>query len=191
MRTLPSPSTSAIAQANVGVVIFVEMDFASGFVRVCSAGHSMSALGETFLGVGRFGEIEPVREGEGGEVSGLSFDLSGVPSQYIATALGEQYQGRAVRVYVGFLALPNHSMVADPTLEWEGRMDTMTVVDEGGTSRIQVKAEHELYDAERPNTVNWSDEEQQRRFPGDLFLQYVAQMSTREIVWPAASFGRQ
>jgi hypothetical protein len=189
VRTLASGQTTAVAQPNVAAVIFVEMDFASGFLRLNTSGYDLPGPGgNTYQGVGQIGEIQAIREAEGGEISGLAFSISGVPSSYITTVLAEQYQGRACNVYVGFLDLPAYTMTDAPVAEWSGRMDVLSIQDDSGTSKISVTAEHELFDFDRPLAVMWSDEEQQRRFPGDLGLQYISQMSDRQIIWPAANF---
>jgi hypothetical protein len=114
--------------------------------------------------------------------------LSGVPSSSIAVALGEKYQRRIVNVYVGILDLPNHSIIADPVLEWSGLIDTMTVVDSGDSGVIRVTAENELFDFARPAPLYWTDEDQQKLYPGDTGLRFARQLAERPIVWPAAAF---
>lgn len=190
-RALTSAVQAAVASPNVGLVIFVEMLFDSAPLRLCTAGYDVVWNGVTWSGVGTVGEVQPIREAEGGEVSGLSFSISGVPSSYVAQALGELYQGRLVRIYVGFLDLPSHAILADPVLEWAGRLDTMQLQDNGGTASIVVNAENELYDFDRPLVLMWSNEVQQARYPGDRGLEYIPQMAERQIVWPSADFFKQ
>lgn len=187
-RTVTGAVATAIAQPNVGLVLFVEMLFDSGAVRVCSAGYDFTWNAQTWVGVGQLGAVEEVKEGEGGEVTGLAFTLSGVPSSHIAIALGENYQGRVVNVYVGFLNLPAHSIIADPVLEWSGRLDQMTVADEGDTASIRVTAENELYDFGRPAPLYWTDEDQRKLFPGDTGFRFAKQLQDRPLVWPSAEF---
>jgi hypothetical protein len=190
-RSVTEAVANHIADTTVGIVLFVEMLFDSGAVRVCSAGYNLTWNGYTWQGVGQLGQVEEVKEAEGSEVSGLAFTLSGVPSALIALALGENYQRRVVNVYVGFLDLPTHAVLADPVLEWSGLLDTMAVVDEGGTSTIRVTAENELYDFARPSPLYWTDEDQRKLFPGDTGLRFAKQLNDRPIVWPAAEFFRR
>lgn len=190
-RTVTSGVATALTQANVALVLFVEMLFDSGAVRACSAGYNLDWNGFTWHGVGPLGAVDEVREGEGGEVTGLAFTLSGVPSSLIAIALGENYQRRVVNVYVGFLNLPSHAILADLVLEWSGLLDTMTVVDDAGTSTIRVTAENDLYDFARPSPLYWSDEDQRKLFPSDTGLRFAKQLNDRQIVWPAADFFRR
>lgn len=187
-RSVTGAVATAIAQPNVGLVLLLEMLLDSGTLRVCSAGYDLIQGGNTWSGVGQLGTVEEVREGEGGEVSGLAFVLSGVPSALLASALGEQYQRRAVNLYVAFLDLPTHAILADPVLEWSGLIDQMTLADEGEVSTIRVTAENELYDFARPLPLYWTDEDQQRLYPGDTGLRFARQLSERPLVWPAAAF---
>ena len=190
-RTVSGAVATALAQPNVGVVLFVEMLFDGAPLRVCSAGFDLSWNGETWLGVGQLGAVEEVRETESGEVTGLAFVLSGVPSASIALALGTVYQRRVVNVYVGFLNLPSHAILADPVLEWSGLIDQMTVVDDGATSVIRITAENELFDFARPHVLYWSDEDQQKLYPGDTGLRFAKQLNERQLVWPTAEFFRR
>ncbi len=186
-RSLTGGQTTAVQSAGLGLLIFVEMLFDSGALRVCSAGYDYAWNSFTWLGVGQLGTVEPVRESETGEVSGLAFSLSGVPSTHISLAMNEPYQGRTVRVYFGLLDA-NYALIGTPVLEWEGAIDIMTIEDSGTTSTIRVTAENELFDFERPNVLLLTDEDQQKLFTGDLGLQYAAQMVDRPLVWPSAEY---
>jgi hypothetical protein len=190
-RSTTGAVSTALAQASVGLVVFVEMLFDSGALRVNSAGYDISWNGYTWLGIGQLGTVEEVRETESGEVTGLAFVLSGVPSAHIAIALAENYQRRVVNLYVGFLALPAHGVIADPVLEWSGLIDQMAVADDNGTATIRVTAENELYDFDRPAPIYWTDEDQQKLVPGDTGLRFMKQLNDRQIVWPAADFWRR
>lgn len=186
-RGLDAGQQTAVAQSTVGIIMFVEMLLASGTLRLCSAGYDFLWNGFTWSGVGQLGGIEPVTEAESGEVKGIAFVLSGIPSSTLSIALNENYQGRTVRVYAGLI---NSSMalIGNPILEWEGALDVMSIEDASDTATIRVTAENELYDFERPNLLMLSDEDQQKLYPGDLGLQYAAQMVDRPLVWPSAEY---
>jgi hypothetical protein len=190
-RSVTGAVASAVAQPQVGLILLVEMLFDASPVRVCSAGYDVQWNSATWSGLGQLGAIEEVQEGEGAEVTGLAFTLSGVPSSLIATALDEKFQRRVVNVYVGFLDLPTHAILADPVLEWSGLMDVPTIVDDGTTSTIRVTAENELFDFARPAPLFWTNEDQQKLYPGDTGLRFAKQLTDRPIVWPSAEFFRR
>ena len=74
------------------------------------------------------------------------------------------------------------TIVADPVLVFHGRMDVMNI-EIGNTATITVTAESRLADWNRARTSRYTDEEQQRLYPGDKGLQYVAQTAEMELVW--------
>lgn len=189
-RSLTSGQQAAIAAGNVPLVLFVEMQFAAGTLRVTSMGYDFDWGGFTWQGVGQLGGLQPIRESEGGEISGLQFELSGVPSSLLSLALSEATgaQGRPCIVYVGFLDPATYLMIDTPVTEWRGKLDVMAVVDDGERSTIRVTAENELFDFARADVLLFTDEEQQRLYPGDLGLQYVAQQGVRPLVWPASNY---
>src|SRR3989304_3801594 len=115
---------SAAAAAEIVRPFFaVELDFPSGFVRANSTPMTMTfdpgggAL--EFLGLGRMAEISPVEEGVELQAYGMTLKLSGVTAEHIAIALGEHYQGRAARVWLGFLD-SQHAIVAAPVRRFPG-----------------------------------------------------------------------
>ena len=102
MRTLEASADAALQAEHVSEVVFLEFDFLSGASRVCSREHSVDWNGETWLGAGRVGSIEPLEEGGALQARGLAMTLSALPGGMLATALTPgEYKGREVRVWFG------------------------------------------------------------------------------------------
>lgn len=181
MRTLTGAVASAVAGSNVPMLVFVEMDFPSGFLRVNNSGMSIAWDGHDWLGVGTLGSIDPIAESADLSAQGLGFSISGVPSETIAIALGQKYQGRACKVWYAPLAA-DHVVIADPIGPFNYRMDTMDI-ELGQTASIRVSAESRLIDWERSNVSRYTNEEQQRLYPGDLGCEFVPQMAEKELRW--------
>lgn len=190
-RATTGAVATSLAQPTVGLVLLVELLFDAAPMRVTSAPYSIEWNGHTWTGLGQLGSVEEARETESGEVTGLAFTLTGVPPSMLAIALGETYQGRTVNLYVGTLALPTHALQADPVLEWSGRMNLMTTLEDQGVGAVRVSAENEAFDFARPAPLFWTDEDQQRLYPGDTGLRFAKQLENRPIVWPAADFWRR
>ena len=64
-----------------------------------------------------------------------------------------------------------------------GRMDIMSIQEDGKTATISLQVENVLIDLERPRTRKLTDEEQRKRFPGDASLENVASLQDRQISW--------
>lgn len=180
-RTLSAATQTAIAQAQLTALMFVELDFASGYLRLTTAGHDVSWNGYTWTGVGLLGGVEPISEDTALQANGIRLTLSGVDSAIIAIALQEAYQGRQARIWLAFVN-DSGAIVADPLLVFVGRMDTMQVQD-GDTATIILNLENELAAWDRPRVRRFTDADQQAEYPGDLGLQFVTEAAQRTVSW--------
>jgi hypothetical protein len=180
-RAITTASANALAASQVAAVVFVEMDFPGGFLRVNNSDQSITWNTYTWLGVGRVGSIDVISEGMSLESRGMRFGISGVDPSNIALALGQQYQGRSCKVWLAPLN-PDYSVVADPILVFSGRMDTMDI-DLGTTATITVSAESRLADWDRPRVRRYNAADQAITDPADKGLEFVPQMVEKNLRW--------
>lgn len=180
-RDITTAAKTAAVGQQVTLLCFVECDFPSGFVRVTNAPFDVTWNSATWKGVGALGQVQEVKEVLGLEATGHSFTLSGIDSTKIATALGENYQGRTAKMWIGFIAAG--AIVADPFQALRGRMDTMPIR-YGKTATVTVNVENRLAAWGRAKYRRFADADQQAEFPGDLGLQYVTEMASgKEVRW--------
>ena len=165
-------------------VLLASLDFPSGFVRVNSSDRAIPFQSNTYKGVGNLGAVSPI--GETGELqaSGLDLSLTGIDPDNINAAF-ENAQGRAGKVYLAFLDA-NYVLVVDPVLMFSGRIDSVTV-ELGEVGTVRVALENRLVAWERPKVRRYTNEDQQQRFSGDLFLEFVAQTVDKELLWGVGS----
>lgn len=186
-RSVGAAVEAVLDSGNVPLVLFVELDFGSGFVRVTNAPYNFTWNGFSWLGLGRAGGIDALSEGAGLQARGAALQLSGVPvsgegeSEYIAIALDEHYQGRDLRIWAAVLD-DQFRIVGDPKLVFLGRIDNMDIT-VGTTATIVLAAESRLADLERPRVRRYNDADQQAEYPGDLGLQYAEQMVEKALMW--------
>ena len=147
-RSLTSPQDAALQAGQVPGVIFVQINFNTP-LYVCNLPYAFTWNGQTWLGVGNLGSIEPIREQAQLEAIGVSLTISGVPSDMISTALSEQYQGKQCQI-------------------WYCPLDDNTQL------------------ISTPVRIFFNDQDQQARFPGDMGLQYVAEMVNKSLIWGRA-----
>jgi hypothetical protein len=181
---LTSTNATAAKAAVVYPRFYAEFDFSGGWFRVWSGvgNVTIAALSRTFGGVGTFGGFEEIRESGDIAAQGLAFTLSGIPSALVATVLGENYRGRPCTMWVGFVN--SGGTLLDTPLElYSGFMDRITIEDTGATSTIRLDTENHLAELRKPRVVRWTHEEQQRLYPGDMALEYLAKIWERPIVW--------
>lgn len=180
-RALTGAVDTAIGGENVPALVFVELDFSSGFVRLTNAGHSMQWAGETWYGAGGVGEIQPVQETGDLQAVGVAMKLSGVDPANISRVLGEHYQGRSCKIWFAPLDT-DHQVIADPVLIFTGRIDFMQI-ELGQTAIITLTAESRLVDWERPRVRRYNHADQIAVYAGDMGFEYIEQMSEKELVW--------
>lgn len=180
-RTLTPTVEAALEAGHVPLIVLVEMDFPSGFLRVNNSPVSFTWNSVDWLGVGRLGRIDAVSEGADLQARGLSFAISGIPAAHLAVALGQQYQGRSCKVWLAPLSA-SHAVLADPVLVFHGRLDTMDV-ELGDTATITVSAESRLADWDRPRVRRYNHEDQGIDYPADKGFEFVPQMAEKELRW--------
>lgn len=163
----------------------LDLDLASGNLRLTTAGVDIDWNGDTYIGR-RMIAAEAIRD-QGGEVQGLNLQLSGVPSEFLSLALQEQVQGRPVRIWMAIADADDGSLL-DVILSWAGTCDRMPIKQSGNTATITVTAEHRGIAFARPKGLRYTDGDQQRLFPGDKSLEFIPSQAQHQDVWPAASF---
>lgn len=185
MRTVSSPAAAVLASGVVPMALLIEMDLTAP-LNVNTSNINLVVSGTTYMGVGGLGSVAALADTPA-EVRGLTFQISGVPSDRISLALSEPVQGKAVRIKTAILD-PSTYAVLDTRLRWAGLLDVMTISESGGAATINVSAEHAGIDLSRSAASLYSDAEQQRLNPGDLFLQFMADQVSQRIVWPSVEF---
>jgi hypothetical protein len=181
-RPVTAGVLTAAAQAQITALLFVELNFSSGFLRLTTAGHDVAWNGYTWTGVGLLGSVEAIREDTTLQAIGIKLGLSGVDTAVISIALQEDYQGRAAKIWCAFVNVDTGAIIADPLLVFVGRMDHMTVVD-GTDAAVQLQLENELAAWDKPRIRRFSDADQRFEYPSDKGFEFIAETANRVISW--------
>lgn len=188
-RSIAAPTQAELAQDQLAPVLFVELDFASGFIRLWSGVGPITWDSKTWTGGGQLLEVSSIEETKAVEATAASIQLSGVPSELVSVAYSDFSQGRPARIWLGLLNVNNGAVLADPVQIFAGRMDTIGDSDAGSTATIAVSAESNLADLDRLRARYYTDQDQQRIFEGDRSLRYIPSMQDRSITWGTAGSG--
>jgi len=181
-RTITGATKTASEADQFSPILFLELDFTSGFIRLNSTVSDFTFLSNVFTGVGDLGEISTVSEKGDIESTSITVGLTGVPSTFISTALNEDYQGRSGKLWLGFIDSAG-VLIVDPTLIFSGRMDTMPIVIGGNDNKVQITIESRLSDLFRPRIRRYNNADQQERYTGDKGMEFVEQMVEKELIW--------
>lgn len=184
-RNVSSNFVTAISGAHVHVFPLVEIGFASGTQYLCGLDHAVPWNGNSYSAALGLMQIEPVKE-KGSSYEGLKVTIAGVTSGSLALALTEKMQGRTITLRLAALDAGN-ALQVDANC-WSGLLDTPVITDGPDGATVTLQAEHRMATWDRPRVKRYTDATLQKDYPGDLGLQYVAEMENKQIVWPSAEF---
>lgn len=173
---------TAIQATVLRPAIFVQMTFATGTVYMWTGSGSISWNSHSWVGVGSFGSISTVDEGNNVEAKGVVLTLSGIDSSLLADTLQEFQSGAPVSAYLGLFD-SGGSLIADPLTTWSGRMDQPTIDVGGSTAIISIACESRLIELNVAADRRLSQADQSIDFPGDLAFQFVAGVQNAQISW--------
>jgi hypothetical protein len=183
-RALSDAVRALIADDVVRPVMCVALILDSGAVYANTSPIDIQIAGATYLGVGLLGKISAVEESTETQAHNLALEMSGIPRELISLALQEKYQGRACRVFVAYLDRDWRMPEGAYKDLFAGRINTMSI-ELAATATIKITAEGRLADFDRLRGGRYTDEEQQKRFPGDRGLEFVPRMVEAELPWGA------
>ena len=143
--------------------------------------------GNTYLGVGDFGEIGEVREAEAIGPLSLSIGLALPNASYLAEAMDAGNYGDLVTIYAAYRA-DDGTLVADPWVAWAGWYEFSTII-AGSQNAISVTAQHDLSILDEIDGSRFTDEDQRARYPADLSFRFIHEMADLRLVW-GADFSR-
>lgn len=182
MRTLTAAYIAQLDAATKTPAVFYEGEFKTGTVHLWSGFGDKAWNGHTWLGAGAIASVSPIQETSEIKADGIRCTLTGIPSEFVALALEEQFLGAAGKVWLGFIA-DNGDVVIDPALAFYGHMDVPTLSDDGQTCTLTIAYENRLKDLERPRELRYTHESQQALFDGDLGFEYVPSLQEWNGTW--------
>lgn len=174
---------TANEQPHIEEVLFVEMDLPSGWIRVHTRIGNIVWGGNTYQGIGHFGQVGDIDEDAMLRPSGVQLTLTGVDSSVITAAKDEACFGRQVAVYRGTLNVSTLALAADPEIEFKGLVDTFTCALGERTGSVVAQCEGELARWQRHNNSLLTHESQQSLYPGDRGFDQIQFTQNRKIDW--------
>jgi len=186
-RPISAANLAVINSEYAHIVTMVHMAFDepvfvhTGFGRIVFDGN-------TYLGVGGLGDIDVLRESELLGPTQISFSLSHVDPNLLAEAKDAGRFKDEITIYEGY-RLDTGALVDDPIILWKGTFEYASIKMDS-TGSVVVIAQSDLAVLEQKDGGRFSDEDQQRRFSGDLGLEFVADSSTKTLLWGGRPVGQ-
>ncbi len=180
-RNLTTAVSNQLSADELQPFFAIKLNFDSGSLKLWTGYGDITVDSETYTGGGQFLAVSPVEETVEVAARGVTMSLNGIDASLITLALTENYQTRSAKVFLGVLS--SGAVVADPYLVFDGRMDVMTIDDNGETATISMTAESRLIDLERPKLRRYTSEDQKLNHPDDIGLDFVTSLQEKEIAW--------
>lgn len=181
-RDLTAGVETETTALQVKPVLLMKGEFDGGDVNLWTGYGEKTWNGDIYTGAGHLLGVSGVEEALGVEARGMQFTLTGIDSALLSAALTENYQGRPVTVWMGFLN-SSDAIITDPFIIFRGRMDVIQIDENGQSATIGLRAENRLIDLKRVKVRRYTPEDQKAEYSGDLGCDYVASLQETELAW--------
>lgn len=185
-----STAAAAIGAGEVArLAMLVYCDFASGALRTWEGvGELVLSDGTVWQGNGGLVGVTDADLAAGFFASTLTLTLSGVPTEFddiYARAMASEEEVKGRRIIVSWLAFDEAwAPVGLPVAIWAGVMDKLSFDKAQGTRAVSLQCETPFVSRRKPRYAFLTDEDQQRRFPGDQGLRFASAASEKQLTWP-------
>ena len=181
-RGVTTALNTQLTSASLRPFFAVNLDFSGGAFVTWTGYGNITFDSTTFVGSGEVLNISEISESGAVQANGITVTLNGLDSSLISAALQDNYQGRAATVYLGTLTSAG-AVVADPYKVFIGRMDTMSIADDGERATIVISCENRLISLNRNKVRRYTSEDQKSEFSGDKGLEFVSSLQEKSIRW--------
>lgn len=181
-RDITSALNDQFEAASLSPFLAFNLDFESDPVLAWTGTGTITINSQDYIGTGNFIGIDAIQETANVQANGASISISGVPSDLVAVALTENYQGRDATIYLGALD-SSGNVVANPYAIFKGFIDIMSIAETGDLTSINLTAENRLISLEEAKVRRYTSEDQKIDYPDDLGFDFVAGLQDKELVW--------
>lgn len=186
-RNATSDYLLALSEGYLDPCIFIEIYFASGPIRICTAYQAKILNGFTYTGVGSALNVSTIEDGASVQARGVTVTLSGIDPTLLPATMSEFQVGLNATIYLGLFGGEGLGLVNDTVVAWSGRTDQPTVSVDEKTATISLNLESILMDMNVPVPYRYTNQDQQLFFPGDLGFSWVNAIQSIPIYWGANS----
>jgi len=181
-RNMAAANVTASQSGLVFPLMLIKLELDSGTLYLTDSVGTVLFDGQTWTGLGGLLDMGPMEESDDRSAYRVWIRLNGTNPDLLAEAYAEPVYRRAVSVYLGFTD-ENGDLVEDPDIRWSGYGDTWEVDIGGELESITLFAEDERIRDTRPSGLLWTDEDQQKLYPGDTGFEFLAQIIDARITW--------
>ena len=181
-RGVTTALNTQLTSASLRPFFAVNLDFSGGAFATWTGYGDITFDSTTFIGTGELLNIDGLRESSAVQADGVTIVLNGLDSALVSAAITENYQGRKATIYVGTISDAG-SVTSDPYKVFIGRMDTMSIHDDGERATIAMACENRLIELNRNKVRRFTNEDQKSEFANDVGMEFVSSLQEKAIRW--------
>lgn len=181
-RSLNATNVSHIDSGHTHPVLMGKFEFDTPVYAHTGLG-TINWGGNDYLGVGDLSGFSGTEESETIVPNAVRVQLNGLDAGLLADSLDSTTYGSRVTLYVGYRN-DDGSLIADPWIFYKGLLENSNLV-RGSENSINLVVQHVLAVLKRSVGRKYTDEEQQKEYPGDTAFNKVQQMETvaKDLLW--------
>lgn len=193
MAFFTSDQLTALSSTRPRVDFLVELQFASGTMYLWNGNTDLEVGGHTWLGLKGTAKIDGLNLTQNQQSQAVTLTLSGISDiGILAKALEEtpDVNQQTAIIYLQFFD-EDFQIIGSPLGIYWGfmqppKIDRMAMQDgQGAVQSIRVSVENAFFNRSRPPQGRYTDRDQQARYPGDDFFEFVQDLQNKTFVYPS------
>jgi len=186
-RGISAGLLSALQATVLRPIFFVELEFTSSTLYLCTQSLNVSWNSQTWLGNGFIKEpLGDYQESNDGRAIGCRIVLDAYDAALTALLLTGLTQSKRGTVYFGALD-SSGAVITDPERVFSGFFDSVEFNENGLSSEAVLRYEKEVLEFKRINEFRYTDQSQQALFSGDRGFEYASSVQDWSGFWGKAA----
>lgn len=183
-----------LSSRTVRLDFLVELQFTTETVYLHNGEYDLTINGHVWKALHGIGQIEGLSQSGQVVSQQVTMRLAGLPQQdpdILALALEETPQAnqQLAKIYIQLFD-EDWQPIGSPILVFFGFMQpprvsrSATDNEDGQVQEISISVENAFYNRGKPAYGRLTDKDQQKRFPGDKFLRFIAMLQNSTFIYP-------
>ncbi len=194
IRSFGAEGDAQLQSGRYASAYLVDMHFAGGVLRLCTLPLNVTVDGLPYTGVGNFLRIDPISTSEDGRAEKIKLSLGITNEAVLALVMGPATAYRGRRAVISLqLFTSEFKTRGQRQIEWQGFMEPVRIPRQGGQGGTKGRIEMPctrigLARSRATLGLRVTDAQQQQRYPGDLFCQYIQSLVEQPYTWLSKRF---
>lgn len=187
-RSLAAATQTHVEGTHVHPVIMCRIDFTPTSIYVHTGLGTIGFESNSYLGVGTLGGLSGLAETENLVPSPITLSLSGIDSNIFGESLDASNYGDRVFLHIAYRN-DDGTVIGTPWNFYKGRIEYSSANRGREGNIVSMVVQHVLAILSKKIATRYTDESQQKKFPGDLGFQFIEQNIGLQLQWGARDPG--